>query len=67
MPTKKSQPIESPLTSLTGISRQDAPTQRICTCCRKPVTPFRNRLSAKEYSISGMCQTCQDDIFEEEL
>jgi len=66
MPTKKSQPIESLLTSLTGISRQDASTQRICTWCKKPVTPFRDQLSAKEYSISGMCQACQDATFEED-
>jgi hypothetical protein len=24
---------------------------------------FRDKLSAKEYGISGMCQTCQDKIF----
>lgn len=24
---------------------------------------FRDKLSAKEYTISGMCQDCQDDVF----
>lgn len=24
---------------------------------------FRNKISAREYYISGMCQTCQDKIF----
>jgi hypothetical protein len=25
--------------------------------------PFRDQLSAKEYTISGMCQACQDQVF----
>ena len=25
---------------------------------------FRDALSLKEYTISGMCQKCQDDFFE---
>ncbi len=45
-----------------------------CATCGKPATDtgsndrpyafmFRNGSSAREYRISGMCQTCQDDIF----
>ena len=26
-------------------------------------TSFRDDISRKEYSISGMCQSCQDDVF----
>ena len=26
-------------------------------------SPFRDDLSRKEYSISGMCQDCQDEVF----
>ena len=29
-----------------------------------PITDFRNELSAREFRISGLCQACQDDIFE---
>ena len=25
--------------------------------------PFRDDLSRKEYSISGLCQNCQDEVF----
>jgi hypothetical protein len=28
-----------------------------------PFTPFRDSLSNKEYTISGMCQACQDQVF----
>ena len=42
----------------------------VCTFCAVALDEFRDELSAKEYSISGMCQSCQDKTFgvnEEEL
>ena len=63
-PTKKSPKIESLLTSITGISRQDAAKQAICTWCKKPITGFKDELSMREYRISGFCQTCQDACFD---
>jgi len=38
-----------------------APT---CPMCRQPVGNFKDALSAKEYQISGLCQRCQDEVFE---
>ena len=35
----------------------------VCTYCAITLDDFRDELSAKEYSISGMCQTCQDKTF----
>lgn len=63
MPTEKSKPIEDLLTSVTGVSRQDAASQQICTFCKKDANSFRDELSRKEYTISGLCQTCQDSVF----
>ena len=37
-----------------------------CACCAFPVTEFSDELSEKEYSISGMCQDCQDKVFGKE-
>ena len=34
-----------------------------CIFCHKPVGKFRDAISRKEYSNSGMCQTCQDGVF----
>lgn len=31
--------------------------------CGGPATDFRDELSRKEYSISGLCQSCQDLVF----
>ena len=42
----------------------------LCICppygCGNPIGnyPFRDRLSLKEYAISGLCQRCQDRIFQ---
>jgi len=37
----------------------------ICVTCGATVPPesFRDDLSRKEFTISGMCQTCQDRVF----
>lgn len=36
-----------------------------CPICEQPVDQgeLRDDFSRKEYSISGMCQKCQDDTF----
>jgi len=33
--------------------------------CGKDAPPesFRSELTAREYTISGLCQTCQDEVF----
>ncbi len=63
MPTEKAPAIESLLTSIAGISRQEAEDRDICTWCREPVLAFKDALSRREYQISGFCQKCQDDTF----
>lgn len=37
----------------------------VCPICEKEIREedFRDELSKKEYSISGMCQECQDITF----
>jgi len=35
----------------------------ICPMCHKSIGAFRDELSKKEYSISGLCQVCQDKVF----
>jgi hypothetical protein len=35
----------------------------ICTTCGLPAKEFKDKLSAKEHKISGLCQKCQDSVF----
>lgn len=39
---------------------------KICPTCSKAIKEedFKDELSIKEYGISGMCQICQDDVFD---
>ncbi len=37
-----------------------------CAWCGEDASEFKDELSKKEFGISGMCQTCQDDTFKEE-
>jgi len=41
--------------------------KQICPLCDKKVNinDFRDNLSIKEFTISGLCQECQDKIFNE--
>lgn len=42
--------------------------QGFCPFCKEPISMdgFKDQLSRREYEISGLCQKCQDKIFEVE-
>ena len=61
--TPKNSSIEAMLTAMTGVSRIGAVAEASCVTCSGNATSFRDSLSKKEYTISGMCQECQDSIF----
>jgi hypothetical protein len=62
--TPKSPEIEAYLaTFLGGVSRVGAVAESSCASCLCMVGEFRDALSEKEYTISGLCQTCQDSVF----
>ena len=49
-----------------GFGKQvDRVEKGLCPMCSMPVNmeDFRDELSRKEATKSGMCQSCQDDIF----
>lgn len=35
----------------------------VCTMCQGEALEFRDALSKREWSISGLCQGCQDEVF----
>jgi len=55
--------VEAMLSKLTGVSRVGAVAENSCVTCKGEAKDFRDELSLKEYTISGMCQDCQDSIF----
>lgn len=38
-------------------------TEINCILCGKPIEYLRDQLSIQEFVISGMCQSCQDNVF----
>jgi hypothetical protein len=34
-----------------------------CVVCAGDASEFKDDISAKEYTISGLCQECQDEAF----
>ena len=67
--TLKSQQVDSILTRVAGISRQQAAADKICVMCRGPITSeiHKDPITSKEYSISGMCVPCMDRAFGADL
>jgi hypothetical protein len=61
--TPKAPFIESLLSALTGVSRVGAVHEASCVTCGGEARMFRDDLSRKEYTISAMCQDCQDKVF----
>ena len=62
-PTRKVTNLEDMLKGVFIIDRVQCISDNVCTMCGKPVAEFHDQLSRKEYTISGMCQACQDHVF----
>jgi len=62
-PSKKSAQVELAISRLAGKSREIQIASAKCMTCDGEATEFTDDLSRKEYTISGMCQTCQDSVF----
>lgn len=41
----------------------DRAERGLCPTCGKTIGEFKDALSKKEFTISGMCQLCQDGVF----
>ncbi len=47
----------------TAVPIQKAMETNVCAKCGKDASSFTDELSEREYKISQLCQTCQDDAF----
>ena len=63
--TPKAPAIDALLTALTGRDREECVATLTCATCGGDAqkVAFRDPLSYKEFTISGMCQKCQDSVF----
>tara|TARA_R110002020_G_scaffold36368_1_gene109199 strand:+ start:1480 stop:1698 length:219 start_codon:yes stop_codon:yes gene_type:complete len=64
--TQKDPKIDQFIFSMMGRDRTATISAGECVTCDSQgntSTSFTDDISRKEYSISGMCQSCQDDFF----
>lgn len=61
----KAKPIQNMLKGAFPEAAKNIEQSKCATCGSDKVKPsdFRDGLSRQEYSISGMCQKCQDKVF----
>ncbi len=62
-PSEKALSISTFLSSITGRDWKGTIQANRCITCGGDASEFKDPLSAKEYTISGMCQICQDATF----
>jgi hypothetical protein len=67
-PTEKGRAINRLLDELSpsSLGRVASIQTNVCSCCGKEAGVFKDALSKKEFSISGFCQICQDQVFKED-
>ncbi len=64
-PVERHPELEAFLEALNGISPKQAIEAGICAACKQEANKFTDELSVREYAISGLCQKCQDEVFNE--
>lgn len=66
-PSKKSEDIEAELKKAFGFDRRASIKENFCIPkplgCGGRADKFKDAASAREYTISGLCQECQDKFF----
>ena len=67
IPSKKSPEIENLLGNLFGVNRKEKIESKQCVFCDQKVEldSFDSELSQREFHISGICQACQNETFQE--
>ena len=55
--------IDQNATAIYGRPTSGALALNICVSCTEDASSFTSEVSKREYHISGLCQSCQDEIF----
>lgn len=68
LPSDKSDQVENVISFFGQIAghkrdRHAAILTDQCVACNRKAESFTDKISEREYRISGLCQVCQDEIF----
>jgi|TARA_Y100000310_G_C20227857_1_gene598808 hypothetical protein len=61
--TYKNPALDNAIEDIFGFNRVNSISNDTCVSCKKEAREFNDPVSRKEYTISGLCQTCQDNVF----
>ena len=64
LPTLKAKPIDQFISPTFDVNRVKVIKADLCSQCGKAALEFTSESSLNEYSISGICQSCQDEFFD---
>jgi hypothetical protein len=66
-PSDKAPALEEALAALVGFDRRHYIREGKCVPvpigCGGEATEFKDDVSRREYTLSGLCQSCQDKVF----
>lgn len=71
IPSKKSPEMDATLDKFVrsvfsnAMGRQESIEANLCAVCKGEALVFTDDISKHEYTISGMCQKCQDGVYGE--
>ena len=64
LPVLKAKPIDQFISSTFDVDRVKVIKADLCSSCGKAALEFTSERSLNEYSISGLCQVCQNEFFD---
>lgn len=68
-PSKKSPSMEAVIEQVSqmlyGRPWRESIENGVCVSCGKSATEFKDERSKTEFTLSGFCQLCQDEVFDD--
>ena len=67
-PSEKTEEMERALSKMHGFDRRDTILANVCVPapigCGGPAATFNDELSKLDFTITGLCQSCQDKFYD---
>jgi hypothetical protein len=63
-PKELQEKVDSLAEKTFGESLTEAQKKKICVQCKKEAGEISDPMAKKEYEISGLCPSCQDEFFD---
>ena len=65
-PARKNPAIRDFQSTIKGVDVPASIAADRCVSCKQPAAEFKTELARKEFTLSGLCQACQDKLFDDD-